>query len=212
MNSALAPARPWGGGSPCAASSAARPLTRLFVTPHVAQFVTKYVATIGVDYGVKPLKIRGTEVRVNFWDLAGGEEYAEIRNEFYKDAQGVRSHASLDHAMPLVCLSCTLTPCLPCIHCITTQGILVFDVNSRKSFEAMSAWRKEAAALGAAEAYFVLCGNKTDVGKRVVSADEGAKLAALLGLQYFETTAKDGDGVTEMFHALFARVVEKLNI
>jgi len=39
---------------------------------------------------VKPIKVRGKEVKVNFWDLAGGEEYAEIRNEFYKDAQGVR--------------------------------------------------------------------------------------------------------------------------
>jgi hypothetical protein len=56
--------------------------------------VSKYVATIGVDYGVKPIKIRGTEIRVNFWDLAGGEEYAEIRNEFYKDAQGVRAFAA----------------------------------------------------------------------------------------------------------------------
>ena len=61
----------------------------------MVQFVSKYVATIGVDYGVKPIKIRGTEVRVNFWDLAGGEEYTEIRNEFYKDAQGVRARAYL---------------------------------------------------------------------------------------------------------------------
>ncbi|KAG8466866.1 hypothetical protein KFE25_008245 [Diacronema lutheri] len=143
------------------------------------RFVSKYVATIGVDYGVKPIKIRGTEVRVNFWDLAGGEEYAEIRNEFYKDAQG---------------------------------GILVFDVNSRQSFEALGFWRKEATALGAGGAQFVLCGNKSDVGKRVVSADEGQKFAALHGLPYFETTAKDGDNVTEMFHALFARVVEKIDL
>ena len=30
------------------------------------------------------------QVKVNFWDLAGGREYFEVRNEFYKDAQGVR--------------------------------------------------------------------------------------------------------------------------
>mmetsp|Transcript_43195 Transcript_43195/g.115555 ORF Transcript_43195/g.115555 Transcript_43195/m.115555 type:complete len:120 (-) Transcript_43195:772-1131(-) len=27
-------------------------------------------------------------MKVNFWDLAGGQEYFEVRNEFYKDAQG----------------------------------------------------------------------------------------------------------------------------
>eukprot|EP00877_Chromochloris_zofingiensis_P006722 jgi/Chrzof1/2302/Cz11g10080.t1 len=28
------------------------------------------------------------QVRVNLWDLAGPTEYIEVRNEFYKDAQG----------------------------------------------------------------------------------------------------------------------------
>ncbi len=52
------------------------------------RFVSKYIATIGVDYGVKPVKIDGNDVRVNFWDLSGHQEFFEIRNEFYKDAQG----------------------------------------------------------------------------------------------------------------------------
>jgi DnaJ family protein C protein 27 len=35
------------------------------------RFVSKYITTIGVDYGVKPVQIDGCEVRVNFWDLSG---------------------------------------------------------------------------------------------------------------------------------------------
>lgn len=53
------------------------------------RFVTKYITTIGVDYGVKPVQVDGSEVRVNFWDLSGQPEFFEIRNEFYKDTQGV---------------------------------------------------------------------------------------------------------------------------
>lgn len=52
------------------------------------RFVSKYIATIGVDYGVKPVQVDGAEVRVNFWDLSGHAEFFEVRNEFYKDAQG----------------------------------------------------------------------------------------------------------------------------
>jgi DnaJ family protein C protein 27 len=53
------------------------------------KFVSKHVATIGIDFGVKPVQLDGTgTVRINFFDLAGGPEYFEIRNEFYKDAQG----------------------------------------------------------------------------------------------------------------------------
>ena len=53
------------------------------------RFVTKYIATIGVDYGVKPINLDGMDVRVNFWDLSGHQEFFEIRNEFYKDSQGI---------------------------------------------------------------------------------------------------------------------------
>ena len=53
------------------------------------RFVSKYIATIGVDYGVKAVSIDGMDVKVNFWDLSGHPEFFEIRNEFYKDAQGI---------------------------------------------------------------------------------------------------------------------------
>jgi len=53
------------------------------------RFVSKYIATIGVDYGVKPVQLDGMDVRINFWDLSGHAEFFEIRNEFYKDAQGI---------------------------------------------------------------------------------------------------------------------------
>jgi DnaJ family protein C protein 27 len=51
------------------------------------KFVSKYISTIGIDYGVKPVNIKGEEVRVNFWDLSGLPEFLEVRNEFYKDTQ-----------------------------------------------------------------------------------------------------------------------------
>jgi DnaJ homolog subfamily C member 27 len=53
------------------------------------RFISKYIATIGVDYGVKPVDLDGMNIRVNFWDLSGHQEFFEIRNEFYKDAQGI---------------------------------------------------------------------------------------------------------------------------
>lgn len=52
------------------------------------QFVSRYISTIGVDFGVKPVVVNGTSVKVNFWDLSGHPEFFEIRNEFYKNAQG----------------------------------------------------------------------------------------------------------------------------
>ena len=53
------------------------------------QYPHRYIATIGVDYGVKPHTVNGQQVRVNFWDLSGLPEFFEVRNEFYKDTQGL---------------------------------------------------------------------------------------------------------------------------
>ncbi len=47
------------------------------------------MSTIGVDFGVKQVVLDGHELRINFWDLSGHPQFFEVRNEFYKDAQGV---------------------------------------------------------------------------------------------------------------------------
>lgn len=58
------------------------------------KFVARYIATIGVDYGVKPATVGDTEARVNFFDLSGIDAYADIRSEFYKDSNGVSGSGS----------------------------------------------------------------------------------------------------------------------
>ena len=138
------------------------------------KFVSKYVATIGIDFGVKPVHLDGPgQVKVNFFDFAGGAEYFEIRNEFYKDAQG---------------------------------AVLVFDVSSKASLEALDRWLKEGEDFGldARRTAFMLVGNKCDNKKREVSEADARRWAgAHGGMPYFETSAKDGDNVEAMFMKLF---------
>ncbi|KAI8813026.1 RJL family GTPase [Cladochytrium replicatum] len=53
------------------------------------RFISDYIPTIGIDYGVKAITIGDSEVKINFWDVAGDPIYYEIRNEFYRDTNGV---------------------------------------------------------------------------------------------------------------------------
>ena len=71
------------------------------------RFEKDYIATIGIDYGVKPMPVKGelgtlrsrqscsameliqNTVHIDIWDTAGDEIYYEIRNEFYHDFDGV---------------------------------------------------------------------------------------------------------------------------
>ena len=45
------------------------------------KFVSRYISTIGVDFGVKPMEINGYDVKVNFWDLSGHPEFYDVRND-----------------------------------------------------------------------------------------------------------------------------------
>mmetsp|Transcript_37119 Transcript_37119/g.73495 ORF Transcript_37119/g.73495 Transcript_37119/m.73495 type:complete len:187 (-) Transcript_37119:155-715(-) len=49
---------------------------------------TNLEPTIGADFYVRGCMHHGRELRVNIWDLSGDHQFAEVRNEFYKDAQG----------------------------------------------------------------------------------------------------------------------------
>lgn len=54
-----------------------------------AQFVSRYISTIGVDFGVKPVEVEGQTVKACFWDLSGHSEFFEVRNEFYQDTEAM---------------------------------------------------------------------------------------------------------------------------
>lgn len=53
------------------------------------KFVERYISTIGIDYGVKKLKIKGQQIAINFFDMSGNDDYKAIRTEFYEGACGV---------------------------------------------------------------------------------------------------------------------------
>ena len=52
-------------------------------------FPTVYVATIGVEYKLKTLKINGIDINLQIWDTAGQERFKSITKNFIKDSDGI---------------------------------------------------------------------------------------------------------------------------
>lgn len=50
------------------------------------RFVSRYIPTIGVDYGVKKTNIKNYKVNINFFDLSGESDYLTISKEFVQDS------------------------------------------------------------------------------------------------------------------------------
>ena len=83
---------------------------------------------------------------------------------------------------------------------------LIYDLNHHESFDAINNW------LGFVNQYtnkeqvkIVLVGNKKDL-ERKVKYEEGQNLAKKEGMLFFETSAKTGEGVVEMFFSSFSMV------
>ena len=85
----------------------------------------------------------------------------------------------------------------------TQGGILVFDVSSRASFEALDNWLLEGMKFGLREnAVVMVVANKSDK-KRVVTERDGKAWADKNGFGYCECSAKSGKNVEPMFDRLF---------
>jgi DnaJ homolog subfamily C member 27 len=144
------------------------------------RFVSKYIATTGVDYGVKPIKIGSLgEFRINFWDLSGRSEFFDVRNEFYKDTQG-----------------CLL------VYDITNRES--FEQCDAWLIEAAKY------GANPKDMPITLCANKSDKKREIaVTAEEGRRWAVAHGVTFFETSAQSGANVPEMFDFLFREIIRK---
>ena len=49
-------------------------------------FEHSYLTTIGLDFSVKTLNIRGKHIKLNIWDTAGHPKFREILEQYYKIA------------------------------------------------------------------------------------------------------------------------------
>jgi small GTP-binding protein len=135
-------------------------------------FKENYIMTIGSNFSTKTVELPDYpefNVKLQIWDLAGQKHFSFVRPPFYRGATGL---------------------------------IYVFDLSRRSSFANLAEWKDEAEKV-IGQKPCVLVGNKLDLaleGKREVGSQDGEALKGELGSSsYFESSAKQGQGVAEIF-------------
>ena len=87
--------------------------------------------------------------------------------------------------------------------------LIVYDVTSKKSFENVTTWVECVDKFAKTNVLRILVGNKTDLEeKRVISKEEGKKLAEENGLKFYEISAKTMNGLVEMFEDVAKEYVQ----
>lgn len=117
------------------------------------------------------------QLRVNLWDLSGCGDYLEVRNEFYKDAQG----------------------CLLVYDATNRQS---FESLQRWVDEAQAFGAKDMVVFVAANKADAAAGPGRKVPER-----EGKDWALSQGFFFFEVSASSGQNVRSLFVSLFARML-----
>ncbi len=146
-------------------------------------YTESYVATVGLDFFTKDESIDGKTIRIKIWDTAGQERYKAITKCFFQRAQGI---------------------------------IIVFDVTNKRSFDDLKMWidsiKSQSKLTEDLENMpIILIGNKIDLPKRVIDKETALNFAKEQNLEYYETSAKTGEGIDNAIKELVKKVMVYIN-
>ena len=119
-------------------------------------------------------------VKLHIWDTSGQERFRAMTNLYYRDAQ---------------------------------VAILTYDITNESSFTSIDFWIEELKYKVENE-NMILClvGNKCDVSdnERKVSNIKGKNFAEENKMIFYETSAKTGDGIKDLFVTIATKVYEQM--
>ena len=90
-------------------------------------------------------------------------------------------------------------------------ALVVYDISSRDSFNNVTSWIEDCKNQSPKTIFMVLVGNKCDLeDKRQVTYEEGKELADKNEMMFFESSAKDGINVEEIFENSAKEIAKKI--
>ena len=142
-------------------------------------FTDNYINTIGGAYQQQNIVLNnGAKIKLHIWDTSGQDRFRSMTNLYYRDAQ---------------------------------VAILTYDVTNEQSLESLNYWLNELNDKVEID-NMVLClaGNKSDIesSRRQVSTAKGKAFAEEHNMIFYETSAKTGAGVKELFQAIAVKEYE----
>ncbi|XP_072028704.1 ras-related protein Ral-A-like isoform X2 [Amphiura filiformis] len=141
------------------------------------EFVEDYEPTKADSYR-KKVPLDGEDVQIDILDTAGQEDYAAIRDNYFRSGEGFL-----------------------CVFSITEQESFATTSEFREQILRVKSDKTEE------QIPFLLVGNKADLtDKRQVSQEEAQERATSWGVPYVETSAKTRENVDKAFYDLMRKI------
>ena len=136
-------------------------------------FNENYINTIGGAYQQQNIILNnGVKMKLHIWDTSGQDRFRSMTNLYYRDAQ---------------------------------VAILTYDVGKEETLDSLTYWLKELNdKVDQDNMLLCLAGNKNDIdpSKKRVPTQKGKEFAEANNMIFYETSAKTGAGVKELFQAI----------
>ena len=137
------------------------------------EYDDKTTSTISFQFCQKTFEFPGNKnIALDIWDTAGQEKYRSLNSMFYKNVKA---------------------------------AVLVYDITDKKSFEDIKNFWYDQIKQNCDNDKLILAiaGNKCDLyEQRQVEYSEGEKYAKIIGAFFTETSAKNADGISNLFENL----------
>ena len=141
-------------------------------------FPDSNMATIGVEFKEKIIKIKDKDVKLQIWDTSGQERFRSITKNFFRNADGI---------------------------------IFIFDVTKYQTFQNIKDWIIDSEIAGN-DFKKILVGNKIDLENEIkVDKEKIESYVNKKNIKYFETSAKDGKNVDEIFNVIAELILSNKN-
>ena len=90
----------------------------------------------------------------------------------------------------------------------SSVAVICYDITNAETFSSVKTWVENARSMRGEEVVLFIAGNKSDLAEqRAVSEEDGDKLANELGASFFETSAKSGENVKQLFDDLAKKLI-----
>lgn len=141
-------------------------------------FTHHTASTAGASFRYKVCIHDGCQVTLGLWDTAGQARCDNLQSFYCRGA---------------------------------LAAVVCYSVADRASFESVAAWVRRVRREADPGCVIAMVATKSDLaadGRREVTVDEGSAAAAANGALFFETSARSGARVVEVFNALIAAHIE----
>ena len=150
------------------------------------KFSMPFLATIGIEKDSKLIEIREEIYKITLWDTAGQERFKCLPRRYYQNADGI---------------------------------FLLYDVTKEETFNNVTNWIKDIKdnsnrTVGENSKQSItifLLGNKVDSPQRVITSEQGEKLAGSLGMKYYEISCKLNLNIAEVMSRMIMDTYKKMN-